>query len=147
MNTQLTGATKVRPTGARWTAAEMEEMLAGLRPPEDLRRLDQRGMTPSYAASLEAAVIIHRLTVLLNGQEELPGQNVLDQIKELLERQLAQQTLNGEKLDALIHLISPRMAKLAAERAKATEEALPPAQRPRTRTKQTAQPETAASDG
>jgi hypothetical protein len=124
----------------------MEELLAGLRPPEDLRRLDQRGMTPSYAASLEAAVLVRRLMVLLDDQVEAPGQNVLDQIKELLERQLAQQALIAEKLDALIHLISPRMAKIAAERAKAAEEALPPAQRPRTRTKQSAQSETAASD-
>ena len=109
--TELTGATKVRPTDARWTSAEMEELLAGMREPEDLRRLDQRGMTPSYAASLEAAVLIRRLMVLLDDQGEVPGQSVLEDIKSLLERQLAQQTLIGEKLDALIHLISPRMAK------------------------------------
>jgi hypothetical protein len=125
----------------------MEELLAGMREPEDLRRLDQRGMTPSYAASLEAAVLIRRLMVLLDDQGEMPGQSVLEDIKTLLERQLAQQALIGEKLDALIHLISPRMAKLAAERAKAVEEALPPPQRPRTRTKQTAQSENVGSNG
>lgn len=144
--TDLTGATKVRPTDSRWTSAEMEEMLAGLRPPEDLRRLDQRGMTPSYAASLEAAVIIRRLTVLLDGQAELPGQTVLDDIRALLETQVHQQAVISEKLDALIHLISPRMAKLAAERARATEEALPPPQRP-SRRRPTAQPENGVSDG
>lgn len=103
-------------------------------------------MTPSYAASLEAAVLIRRLMVLLDDEAEVPGQSVLEDIKTLLERQLAQQTLIGEKLDALIHLISPRIAKLAAERAKGVEEALPPPQRPRTRPKPTVQPENGVSD-
>jgi hypothetical protein len=147
MTTHTTGITKVRPTDARWTTAEMEELLAGMRQPEDLRRLDQRGMTPSYAASLEAAVLVRRLMVLLDDQAEVPGQNVLEDIRALLETQVHQQAVISEKLDALITLISPRMAKLAAERAKATEEALPPPQRPRTRAKPTAPPESGGSDG
>jgi len=146
MTTTTTGITKVQPTDSRWTAAEMEELLAGMRQPEDLRRLDQRGMTPSYAASLEAAVLVRRLMVLLDDQAEAPGQNVLDQIKELLETQVRQQAVIVERLDALITLISPRMAKLAAERAKVVEEALPPPQRP-SRRKATAQPENGAQHG
>lgn len=147
MTNPTTGITKVRQTDSRWTAAEMEELLAGMRQPEDLRRLDQRGMTPSYAASLEAAVLIRRLMVLLDDEAQVPGQSVLDDIRALLETQVHQQAVIAEKLDALVHLISPRMAKLAADRAKAVEEALPPPQRPRTRPKPTACSESVASEG
>lgn len=133
MTTHTTGITKVRPTDARWTRSEMEELLAGVRSSDDLRRLDQRGMTPAYAASLEAAVLVSRLMVLLDAAEGEPGTDPLEELKALLRQQVEQQHLVLEKLDALIAILSPRAARLAAQQARAQEEALPPVSRPRTK--------------
>jgi hypothetical protein len=83
--------------------------------------------------------------VLLDDEAEAPGQNVLEDIRALLETQVHQQAVISEKLDALIHLISPMRAKLAAAQARSVEEALPPPQRPSRRKPTTAPSENVGS--
>lgn len=120
---------RVDPLGAAWDTSAFEEILSGLRAPEDLRRLDRRGMTPGYAASVQAAVLAARLMVLLDQEGQGEGQDVLGTITDLLQRQVEQQAVIIARLEALITLVSPRMARLASERAQEAEQALPPAKR------------------
>ncbi len=120
-------ATRVDPLGSAWDTSAFEEILSGLRAPEDLRRLDRRGMTPGYAASVQAAVLAARLMVLLDQEGQGEGQDVLGTITDLLQRQVEQQAVIIARLEALITLVSPRMARLASERAQEAEQALPPA--------------------
>lgn len=120
-------AIKVKANGSNWQTSDLEDLWAGLMAPEDLRRLDPRGMTLGYAASVRAAILTSRLMALLDEDQAAPGEDVLSRIEDLLEQQVRKQDMILQRLDALISIVSPRMAKLAGERAMAEEASLPPA--------------------
>lgn len=124
-------AIKVKANGSNWQTSDMEDLWAGLMSPEDLRRLDPRGMTLGYAASVRAAILASRLMALLDEDQAAPGEDVLSRIEDLLEQLVRREDMVLERLDALISIVSPRMAKIVAERATAEETSLPPAKPPR----------------
>ena len=94
-----------------WGLHEYDELLAGMHDPGALRQVDGRGMTPTIAAALDTGSMAHRLMSLLDEPEVTEGESALDRIQSLLEENLDVQKANGQKLDAILRVLAPRLSK------------------------------------
>ena len=91
-----------------WKTTDYTDLLAGLGAPAMLRKMDRRGMTPGYAAALEAAEKTALLMALLDMASSTEGESALDRIETLLTEQVEMQKVMLERLNALVSLLSSR---------------------------------------
>lgn len=91
-----------------WKTTDYTDLLAGLGDPKMLRQMDRRGMTPGYAAALEAAEKAALLMALLDMASSTEGESALDRIEALLTEQVEMQKVMLERLNALVSLLSSR---------------------------------------
>lgn len=91
-----------------WKTTDYTDLLAGLGDPKMLRQMDRRGMTPGYAAALEAAEKAALLMALLDMASNTEGESALDRIENLLTEQveLTKVLIEGQK--AIVTLLSSR---------------------------------------
>ena len=94
-----------------WGLNDYDDLLAGIREPEALRQVDRRGMTPTIAAALDSGSLTHRLMSLLDMPNPTDGESALDRIEALLAESVEVQKANGQKLDALLKVLAPKLSK------------------------------------